>query len=146
MESVTESGHDVCMDAGNGPSNESLGENGTIRKGNRRRWSEQERRRIVEETLAPGASVARVARLHGVNANQVFSWRKLYRRSEPGTALLAVKITEPQERPRNAALGVAGAGASGSGVIHITVGKAQIRIEGDVDREALRLVLKSVLR
>ena len=37
----------------------------------RRRRSVQERRRIVEETLAPGASVARVARAHGVNANQV---------------------------------------------------------------------------
>ena len=33
---------------------------------------------MVEETLAPGASVARVARAHGVNANQVFGWRKLY--------------------------------------------------------------------
>jgi len=37
-----------------------------------------ERRRIVEETLAPGVSVATVARAHGVNANQVFGWRKLY--------------------------------------------------------------------
>ena len=32
----------------------------------------EEKRRIVEETLAEGASVARVARAHGVNANQVF--------------------------------------------------------------------------
>jgi transposase len=46
----------------------------------RRRRSIQERRRMVEETLAPGASVARVARAHGVNANQVFSWRRLYQR------------------------------------------------------------------
>ncbi len=30
-----------------------------------------EKRRIVEETLQPGASVAQVARAHGVNANQV---------------------------------------------------------------------------
>ncbi len=29
---------------------------------------------IVQETMAPGASVARVARAHGVNANQVFDW------------------------------------------------------------------------
>jgi transposase len=33
----------------------------------------EEKRRIVEETLAQGASVARVARAHGVNANLVFS-------------------------------------------------------------------------
>jgi|SRR5579884_2225870 len=41
--------------------------------------SKQERREIVEETLLPGASVAVVARRHGVNANQVFQWRQLYR-------------------------------------------------------------------
>src|SRR5580700_8413816 len=46
----------------------------------RRRYrSKQERRQIVEETLQPGASVAVIARQHGVNANQVFAWRKLYR-------------------------------------------------------------------
>jgi transposase-like protein len=38
----------------------------------------EEKRRIVEETLVEGASVARVALSHGVNANQVFGWRKLY--------------------------------------------------------------------
>ncbi len=37
-----------------------------------------ERRRIVEETFVPGVLVATVARAHGVNANQVFRWRKLY--------------------------------------------------------------------
>jgi transposase len=35
-----------------------------------------EKRRIVEETLVEGASVARIARARGVNANQVFYWRK----------------------------------------------------------------------
>ena len=46
----------------------------------RQRRSIAEKRRIVEETLAPGASVARVARAHGINANQVFGWRRLYLR------------------------------------------------------------------
>jgi hypothetical protein len=45
----------------------------------RRRRSVEEKRRIVEETLEAGASVARVARRHSVNANQVFYWRKKYR-------------------------------------------------------------------
>ena len=43
-----------------------------------RRRSVEERRRIVEETLQPGASVARVAQRYGVNAYQVFGWRRLY--------------------------------------------------------------------
>jgi transposase-like protein len=45
-----------------------------------RRWrSADERRRVVEETLEAGASVARVALKYGINANQVFQWRRLYR-------------------------------------------------------------------
>jgi transposase len=44
----------------------------------------------VEETLALGASVARVARAHGINANQVFHWRRLYQRG-----LLGGKVQRP---------------------------------------------------
>ena len=48
------------------------------RKTARRYRTQAERRRIVEETLSTEASVATVARAHGVNANQLFHWRKLY--------------------------------------------------------------------
>jgi hypothetical protein len=55
-----------------------------------RRWrSVAEKRRIVELTWEPGASVALVARAHGVNANQVFKWRRAFERgemSEPAAA------------------------------------------------------------
>ena len=44
----------------------------------RQRRSIAEKRRIVEKTLVDGASVARIARAHGVNANQLFGWRRLY--------------------------------------------------------------------
>ena len=48
-----------------------------------RRWrSVAEKRQIVELTLEPGASVALVARAHGVNANQVFKWRRAFERGE----------------------------------------------------------------
>ena len=44
-----------------------------------RRWrSVAEKRRIVELTREPGASVALVARAHGVNANQIFAWRRAF--------------------------------------------------------------------
>ncbi len=58
-----------------------------------------EKRRIVEETLEPEASVARVARAHGVNANQVFAWRRQYRQGLLGEGhaetvnLLPVHVT-----------------------------------------------------
>ena len=48
-----------------------------------RRWrSVSEKRQIVELTFEPGASVALVARAHGVNANQVFKWRRAFERGE----------------------------------------------------------------
>jgi transposase-like protein len=50
----------------------------------RRRYSIAEKRRMVEESFQPGASVVRVARAHGVNANQVFGWRRLYQRGRLG--------------------------------------------------------------
>jgi transposase-like protein len=39
----------------------------------------EQKRRIVEATLAPGASVPRVARAFEVKANQVFAWRRAYK-------------------------------------------------------------------
>ena len=48
-------------------------------KARRQFRSKQERRLIAEESLEPGVSVAVLARSHGVNANQVFQWRKLLR-------------------------------------------------------------------
>jgi transposase len=48
----------------------------TVKQVKRRRRTLGEKLRIVEETLEADASVARVARRHAVNANQVFHWRK----------------------------------------------------------------------
>lgn len=56
----------------------------------RRRRTAQEKIAIVQETLEPGASVSAVARRHGVNANQVFGWRKQYQEG----SLAAVKAGE----------------------------------------------------
>jgi len=63
----------------------------------RRHRSVEEKRRIVEKTLVKGASVARVAREHGVNANQLFSWRLLYKKGRLGvraTKLLSAAIED----------------------------------------------------
>lgn len=106
----------------------------------RRCRSKQERRRIVEETLQPGASVAVIARQHGVNANQVFHWRKLYRegRLELGPAaaqLVPVRIAEAVSDGRPAA-------KLCPGVILVELGRVRIRVEGSVDADALRLILE----
>jgi transposase len=109
----------------------------------------ESKRRIVEETLVPGASVARVARAHGVNANQVFGWRRLYRqgrleRKETNLpSLLPVRVT-------GAAIETVHSTATmtrrtPSGMIHLELPKGQLRIAGRVDAEALRVVLEKLL-
>ena len=69
----------------------------------RQRRSITEKRKMVEESLVEGASVARVARAHGVNANQVFYWRKLYQAGRLGTTsaarLLPVRVTRETSPP-----------------------------------------------
>lgn len=126
----------------------------------RRRRSVQERRQIVEETLVPGASVARVARAHGVNANQVFSWRTLYRRGRLGAVaenpLLPVRVTgDATDTPATSSAGspqLASAGTpslarpAAPGAIHIQLPNAQLRIEGSADAATLRAVLEMLRR
>ena len=67
----------------------------------RRMRTVAEKRRIVEETLVRGASVALIARKHDVNANLLFGWRRLYKQGvlkacrEPAAKLLPVEVTTP---------------------------------------------------
>src|SRR4051812_11220519 len=44
----------------------------------RRRWSEEDKRRLVAETLASGETVHGVARRSGVSPSQLFGWRKRF--------------------------------------------------------------------
>src|ERR1700693_3639317 len=59
--------------------------------GRRRRWSAEEKARIVEETLVPGARVSEVARRWQVCSQQVFGWRRGMRQDLPSVA----KTTQP---------------------------------------------------
>jgi transposase len=113
----------------------------------RRRRTVEEKRRIVEETLEAGASVARVARRHAVNANQVFYWRKKYREGRLGKGrsgnLLPVTVSEV---PSNESGQVRCVSSRCSlGAMEIKLPKGQVRITGSVEAEALRTVLKCLL-
>jgi len=115
-------------------------------KAKKRRRSIKERRDIVEETLVPGASVARIARKHDVNANQVFYWRKLFREGRLGISmnpqLLPVKVEA--ERPTEEVKSVVPTLAPGT--LEIAFSKGTLRIAGSVDVAALRVVLESLAR
>lgn len=121
----------------------------------RQHRSPELKRQIVEETLAPGASVARVARAHGVNANQVFAWRRQYWQGRLGTSsratpgLLAVRV-EDSERSRRVAeaaerLRDTETRRASSGMIQIELPKGQLRLTGCVETETLRVVLEALL-
>lgn len=101
------------------------------------------KRAVVEASLAPGASVSRVARAHDINANQVFLWRKQYQDgllAEDEPALLPVRIEMPApasatptaERIRTVAHG---------GTLTVEFGAVRLRIEGRPDADTLALVL-----
>jgi transposase len=123
----------------------------------RRSWSMAERRRIVEAALAPDASVAGVARAHDVNANLVFKWirrsregwrdrRRALRRS-PGAdaapSFVPVRLIAPAPTALKDAVSGEGGAPSRQCDPQSSSG-AQVRIEGGVDGEVLRLVLSTL--
>jgi transposase len=114
-----------------------------------RRWrSVSEKRQIVQLTLEPGASVAEVARAHGVNANQVFKWRRAFERGEliePCSALLPVSVSSATERENEPA--AEAPQTASSGTIHIELpGRAMISIESGADPMLVRSILESFAR
>jgi transposase len=127
----------------------------------RRRFAVSEKLRIVEASLAPNASVAGIALAHGVNANLVFKWRRLFQqgrlgRRRPIARLMPVQIAEQsaaeiaitspaarQERSiRHEDAQATVLRTSTPGTIHIQLDHAQLRIEGTADASTLRVVLE----
>jgi len=100
-----------------------------------------EKRRLVELTMAPLASVAEVARAYNLNANQLFTWRRAFERgelSEPSTALVPVTVSEPNEAEPVTT-------GSSSGSIHIELpGRAVISVEHGADARLLQKILESL--
>ena len=112
-----------------------------------RRWrTVSEKRRIAELTMEPGASVALVARAHGVNANQVFKWRRAYERGELAescAALIPVTVSSGGEASSEPAQ--APPAASSGGAIHIELpGRAMISVESGADPVLLRSILETL--
>ena len=106
-----------------------------------RSWPEALKREIVAASFAPGSSVSMVARHYDVNANQVFSWRRLYRDDPRAPAvpsapqLIPVMVTTEQDA-------VATQPSTVAETIEIDLaGKYRIRVSSGVDAAALRRVL-----
>lgn len=71
--------------------------------GGRRTWSPDETAAVIAETERSDVSVSAMARLHGLNTSQLFTWRRLARRAgmaehQVGFRFVpAVLMTEPAE-------------------------------------------------
>ncbi len=106
-----------------------------------RSWPAALKREIVAASLAPGSLVSLVARQYDVNANQVFSWRKLYRDdaaavAAPAAAQMIPVIVEGQQDPAPAQP----SGATGTIEIGV-LGKYCVRVGGDFKAQVLRRIL-----
>lgn len=106
----------------------------------RRRWSEEDKARIVAESLEPGMIVAEVARRHGIHRNQLYGWRTAFgvrpaKAGQVSEALGFVPVTVVSEAPE---------ASVANGLIEIVIGSVSVRLTGAVDAAALRQVLEVV--
>ena len=105
----------------------------------RRRWSEEQKRAIVAESLAPGAVVREVARRADVGAGQIYRWRKELRAVGDGFAPVLIAAADMAT--------AAGEPACGEPAIEVEfTGKARVRIPGSVPAELAAAVVKALSR
>ena len=118
----------------------------------RRRWSEEDKARIVAECEAPGSSVSLVARCHDLNTNLLFSWRRRLRgRRAAGAVGFVPAVIAPQEVAGDRATELrrdpppdvlSGASARPTGRIEIVLGEPpRIIVEEGVSASALARVI-----
>jgi transposase len=114
----------------------------------RRRWSEEDKRRLVAEAFMPGETVHGVARRRGVSPSQLFGWRKLFgAETGPGvpaarvSGFAAVEIAPAPATPP----AVADAVPAPSGLIEIELaGGDRVRISGAADPAVVMAALRAL--
>jgi transposase len=123
----------------------------------RKQWSVQEKLQIVRETLQSEGSVPVIARRHGVNANQVFTWRREYQRGKllergaeiardrKAPALLPVQIDVPMKAPPQEARAASASPVSQPQRAEIEFPSGtRLRIWGGLSTERLQAILREL--
>src|ERR1700746_80746 len=112
----------------------------------------EENHRVGGEAWGEGGAGARVARAHGVNANLVFNWCRLYRagrlRRRSEAKLLPVRVTGESCTPPAASWTEPGGllAASSAGAISVPLQHAQVRVESGANPGLLRVLLECLRR
>ena len=119
------------------------------KRGKRRTWSDDEKRSICQQTVAPGVSVAQVARRYAMNANMIFKWLKDPRFAPDLVDVAAQPIFLPVEI---SASGVVPEPCVQTGVVAATgrieievAGGHRISAEGGFDPDVLARLLKGLM-
>jgi transposase len=110
----------------------------------RRRWLRSEKERLVAASFEPGVSASDVARSAGLHVSQLFRWRKeLCERVVPAApALIPVQIVSTAPSPPAGTSAMPVRERRRAGMIEIGLsGGRRLRVDRDVDAEALRRVL-----
>jgi transposase len=106
--------------------------------GGRRRWSADEKARILEEATAPGAVVSEVARRNGMSPQHLFTWRRQAKREADNHPLaftpVVVSPDTPQPTPATCR----------EAIIEIAVEGAVIRVPPGADGATLARVLHAL--
>jgi transposase len=111
----------------------------------RRRWSWDQKRAIVEESLLSRASAAAIARKHGIGTGQLYTWRRQLLKRQLGGGTPCFARVEVAPEPARLT-GPAGPTAGPMGMIEIALADGTlVRVNADVDEPTLRRVL-GVLR
>jgi transposase len=111
----------------------------------RRRWSAEEKQSIVEESLAPHASIMAVARKHGIGTGQLYQWRHQLLGTGRVKAASFARVAVVDE-PYRLSGPVTATSSAPCGLIEIVLpGGPTIRVDAQVDEHVLRRVL-GVLR
>lgn len=100
----------------------------------RRRWSLEQKRSIVGEAFAPGASVCEVARRMDVVPGQIYRWRRDLRTAAVGFAELVV-ARDPEEVRR----------VAGPAALVIELGRdIRVRVAGTAPKELASAIIKAL--
>ena len=100
--------------------------------GRRRRWSLEDKARIVAESLDPATTASAVARRYGLHVSQLFTWRQQFAApAREAAEFVPVLLAEESAVPVTAA-----------GRMEIALGPVVVRVGADVDASALRRVLE----
>ncbi len=110
----------------------------------RRRWSSEEKLRVLAQSIASGSSASLTCRLHGISSGQLYTWRKQFRQGElTGFVPVAIASEPPRlQGPEPAKLSTELATA---GVIEVALPTGvNLRVTGDVSEVSLRRVLAAL--